>query len=73
MIAAEDVKRYAIETLNRAEALLFGRVTYELKEAGWRRPAPAKVPEVVSDRASGVRCKGERPPPSAPHTGDESR
>jgi hypothetical protein len=73
MIADEKVNRYAIETLNRADALLFGRVTYELIAAGSRRPAPANVPEAVSDRASGVRSKGERPPTSAPHTGDETR
>ena len=32
--------RHAIENLDRADALLFGRVTYELMEAGWRRPVP---------------------------------
>ena len=41
MIADEDLHRHAVENLSRADALLFGRVTYELMEAGWRRPAPA--------------------------------
>src|SRR5882672_4597448 len=41
MIADEDIHRHAVENLNRADALLFGRVTYEMMEAGWRRPAPA--------------------------------
>jgi dihydrofolate reductase len=41
MIADEEVHRHAMENLNRADALLFGRVTYEMMEAGWRRPASA--------------------------------
>jgi dihydrofolate reductase len=41
MIADEDVFRHAIENLDRADTLLFGRVTYEMMEAGWRRPPPA--------------------------------
>jgi dihydrofolate reductase len=40
MIADEDLHRHAVENLNRADALLFGRVTYEMMEAAWRRPAP---------------------------------
>jgi hypothetical protein len=32
--------RHAVENLAQADALLFGRVTYELMEAGWRFPAP---------------------------------
>ncbi|MGD0739286.1 MAG: dihydrofolate reductase family protein [Terracidiphilus sp.] len=35
----EDLHRHAAENLNRADALLFGRVTYEMMEAGWRPPA----------------------------------
>jgi dihydrofolate reductase len=41
MIADEDLHRHAAENIDRADALLFGRVTYEMMEAGWRRPAPA--------------------------------
>src|SRR5918992_5798386 len=41
MIADEDLHRHAVENLDQADALLFGRVTYEMMEAGWRRPAPA--------------------------------
>ncbi len=33
--------RHHAENLARADALLFGRVTYEMMEAGWRQPAPA--------------------------------
>ena len=39
MLADEDLHRHAVENLDRADALLFGRVTYEMMEAGWRRPA----------------------------------
>jgi dihydrofolate reductase len=31
--------RHAVENLNRADALLFGRVTYEMMEAAFRPPA----------------------------------
>ena len=37
----EDLHRHAVENLQRADALLFGRVTYEMMEAGFRRPVPA--------------------------------
>jgi dihydrofolate reductase len=35
----EDLHRHAAENLDRADALLFGRVTYEMMEAAWRSPA----------------------------------
>ena len=37
--ADEDLHRHAVEILNEADALLFGRVTYEMMEAAWRPPA----------------------------------
>src|SRR5687768_7209937 len=40
MAADEDLHRHAVENLNRADALLFGRVTYEMMEAAFRSPAP---------------------------------
>jgi dihydrofolate reductase len=40
MIADEDLHRYAAENIAQADALLFGRVTYGMMEAGWRH-APA--------------------------------
>ena len=43
MIADEDVHRHAAENLARADALLLGRVTYELMEAAWRAPARTGV------------------------------
>jgi dihydrofolate reductase len=39
MIADEDLHRNAAENLEQADALLFGRVTYEMMEAAWRSPA----------------------------------
>ena len=39
MIPDEDVFRYTTESLAQADALLFGRVTYEMMEAAWRPPA----------------------------------
>ena len=37
----EDLHRHAIENLERADALLFGRVTYEMMETAFRPPAQA--------------------------------
>jgi dihydrofolate reductase len=39
MLADEELHRHAVENLSRADALLFGRVTYEMMEAAWREPA----------------------------------
>src|ERR687897_2208166 len=36
MIADEDLHRHAMENIVQADALLFGRVTYELMETAWR-------------------------------------
>jgi dihydrofolate reductase len=38
--ADEDLHRHAVENLNQADALLFGRVTYEMMEAAFRQPVP---------------------------------
>jgi dihydrofolate reductase len=38
-IVDEDLHRHAAENLAQADALLFGRVTYEMMEAAWRPPA----------------------------------
>ncbi|HEY4573599.1 MAG TPA: dihydrofolate reductase family protein [Thermoanaerobaculia bacterium] len=35
----EALHRYWAETLAQADALLFGRITYEMMEAAWRLPA----------------------------------
>ena len=36
MIPDEDMHRHAAESIAQADALLFGRVTYEMMEAAWR-------------------------------------
>ena len=41
IIPDEDLHRHAAEKLDQADALLFGRVTYEMMEAAWRSPQPA--------------------------------
>jgi dihydrofolate reductase len=35
MVADDDLHRHAVENLDQADALLFGRVTYEMMEAAW--------------------------------------
>ena len=37
--ADEELHRHAVENLNRADALLFGRVIYEMMETAFRPPA----------------------------------
>jgi hypothetical protein len=39
MFTDEDLHRHAAENLDRADALLFGRVIYEMMEAAFRPPA----------------------------------
>ena len=41
--ADEELHRHAVENLVQADALLFGRVIYELMEAAWRSPARTGV------------------------------
>ena len=41
--ADEELHRYWAESLAQADALLFGRVTYEMMEAAWRLPARTGV------------------------------
>lgn len=38
-LADEELHRHAAENISEADALLFGRVTYEMMEAAWRGPA----------------------------------
>ena len=39
-IADEDIHRHAVENFNRADAVIFGRVIYQMMEAAWRDPSP---------------------------------
>jgi dihydrofolate reductase len=45
IVADEELHRRAVENLNRADALLFGRVTYEMMEAAFRSPARGAMPD----------------------------
>jgi dihydrofolate reductase len=44
-IADEDLHRHAMENIAGADALLFGRVTYQMMEAAWRPPASEAMPD----------------------------
>src|SRR4029453_16740101 len=49
-IADEELHRHAAEKIGRADALLFGRVTYEMMEAAWRPVAQTGTkPEWMAD------------------------
>jgi dihydrofolate reductase len=49
-IADEELHRHAAENLARADALIFGRVTYEMMEAAWRPVAQTGVrPDWMAD------------------------
>ena len=41
----EDLHRYWAENLAQADALIFGRVTYEMMEAAWRLSATGAMPD----------------------------
>jgi dihydrofolate reductase len=50
MVADEDLHRlarHAAENLNQADALVFGRVTYEMMEAAFRPPAPERFARTI--------------------------
>ena len=49
MAADEELHRHAVENLEQADALLFGRVTYEMMEAAWRLPLPRVRPDWMAD------------------------
>jgi dihydrofolate reductase len=45
----EELHRYWAEKLTEADALLFGRVTYEMMESAWRLPLTGALPEWMAD------------------------
>jgi dihydrofolate reductase len=49
MVADEELHRHAAENLDQADALLFGRVTYQMMEAAWRAPATGARPDWMED------------------------
>jgi len=48
-IPDEELHRHFADELERADALLFGRVTYEMMEEAWRRPATGTWPDWMDD------------------------
>lgn len=48
-IVDEELHRRAAETLAQADALIFGRVVYEMMEAAWRRSATGARPDWMAD------------------------
>ena len=49
MVPDEELHRHHAANLERADALLFGRVTYEMMEVAWRRSATGTWPEWMAD------------------------
>ncbi len=48
-VADEELHRFHAANLARADALLFGRVTYEMMESAWRRNPDGSWPEWMDD------------------------
>jgi dihydrofolate reductase len=46
----EESMRYWTAQMERADALLYGRVTYEMMESAWRRPASGEWPDWMGER-----------------------
>jgi dihydrofolate reductase len=49
VIPTEDLHHHHAANLERADALLFGRVTYEMMQEAWRPPAPGTWPDWMAD------------------------
>ena len=45
----EESMRFWTAEIGRADALLFGRITYEMMEAAWRRPASGAWPDWMDE------------------------
>src|SRR5690242_2232862 len=57
-IADEELHRHAVENIDRADALLFGRVTYEMMESAWRLATrTAVMPEWTEPFARTIDAK----------------
>jgi dihydrofolate reductase len=54
--ADEDLHRHAAENLSQADALLFGRVTYEMMEAAWRSAPTDARPEWMEPFAQTINA-----------------
>lgn len=56
-IADEELHRHAMENIQQADALLFGRVIYEMMEAAWRPPASDAMPDWTQPFARTIDAK----------------
>jgi dihydrofolate reductase len=56
IIPDQDLHRHAVENIRQADAVLFGRVVYEMMEAAWRPPAPAGRPAWMDDFARTINA-----------------
>ncbi len=55
--ADEDLHRHAVDNLAQADALLFGRVTYEMMESAWRpQAAPGSRPDWMEPFAQAINA-----------------
>ena len=55
--ADEELHQHAIENLERADALLFGRITYEMMESAFRpRTKPGDMPESLGSFAKTINA-----------------
>ena len=45
----EELHRYFAERIAQADALLFGRVSYQMMETAWRLPATGALPDWMDD------------------------
>ena len=58
IIPDEELHRRAAEKIEQADALLFGRVTFEMMEAGWREPPrPGTRPDWMEPFARVIDAK----------------
>jgi dihydrofolate reductase len=49
LLPDEESMRFWTERMERADCLLYGRVTYEMMEAAWRRPADGVWPDWMDE------------------------
>ena len=49
IVPDEEMHCHHAKNIEQADALIFGRVTYEMMEAAWRRPAGGAWPEWMAD------------------------
>jgi dihydrofolate reductase len=57
IVPDEEMHRYSAEIVAKADALLFGRVTYAMMEVGWRGPAPTGRPDWMEPFARAIDAK----------------